>query len=531
VGFWETYARSPTDLAPVLGPQAAKVLETGEGSAIENLFMIIHRHGQDEETGWTYSFSPIQGEDGEFAGVLLLATDMTQQVLSQCVRDGAETARAYAVLQLQELNARLETEICQRTEDRNRLWLLSSDIMLRCTFEGLITVVTPAWTDLLGWQEFELVGRSLFDLIHPEDLDHTLKAVGMSATGHAYSRFDNHYRHKDGTYRWISWSTQPDEQHINPVGRDFTAEHDAAEALAKAEETLRQSQKLEAIGQLTCGVAHDFNNLLTVINFIRADPNQFDTTLVNIALNARDAMQGRGRLTLRDEVVEQLPAVRSHPVITGDYVAISVADTGCEIPPEQLEQIFEPFFTTKDVGKGTGLGLSQVFGFAKQSGGEIVVISEIGQGCTFTLYMPRVVQPPEISNPEEQVVLVPGHSTRVLVVEDNVDVAIFTVQSLTDLGYLPIHANNAQEALVELAKDAGRFEIMFSDVVMPGMSGIELGREIQRLYPDLPVALTSGYSHVLAQSREAEFELLHKPYSVEQLSRLLQKVIALQRLK
>lgn len=607
--FGRPMAEVLTDIAPLLSPQVAEVLRTGEGFAIENLSMIMHRHGQEEETVWTYSFSPIQGESGGFAGVLLLATEMTQQVLSDRERDRAEAECAHALSQLQELNARLEAEVTQRTEDRNRLWLLSSDIMIRCTFEGLITAVNPAWTALLGWQPSELVGRTIFELIHPDDLEHTLKAVSMSATGHAYSRFDNRYRHKDGTYRWISWSTQPDDQQINAVGRDFTVEHEAAQALAKAEEALRQSQKLEAIGQLTGGVAHDFNNLLTVIkssaellkrpditherraryvsaisdtveraakvtaqllafarrqalkpvifvacdsvrswaamigtlvgpqveivldlpeqnNFIRADPNQFDTALVNIALNARDAMQAQGCLTLRVCPAKQLPAVRTHPAISGDYVAVSITDTGCGIPPEHLQQIFEPFFTTKSVGKGTGLGLSQVFGFAKQSGGEIVVTSQIGQGSTFTLYLPRVAKPDEPRGIAQPDALIDGHGTGVLVVEDNIDVATFTVHSLADLGYLPVLAHDAQEALAELAKDADRFDAVFSDVVMPGMSGIELGQEIKRLYPELPVVLASGYSHVLAQNGSAGFELLHKPYSVEQLSRLLQQVIS-----
>ena len=598
-----------TDIAPVLGPQVAEVLKTGKGFAIERLSMIMHRHGQDEETVWTYSFSPVQGESGALAGVLLLATEMTQQVFSDRQRDKAERDCAHALSQLQELNARLEAEVTQRTEDRNRLWLLSSDIMIRCTFQGLITAANPAWKTLLGWQPSELVDRPLFELIHPEDLEHTLKAVSRSATGYAYSRFDNRYRHKDGSYRWISWSTQPDDMQINGVGRDFTAEREAAQSLAKAEDALRQSQKLEAIGQLTGGVAHDFNNLLTVIkssvellkrpnlsndrrtryisaisdtvdraaevtaqllafarrqalkpavfftcdsvrslagmietlvgpqieivldlpeqnNFIRADPNQFDIALVNMALNARDAMQAGGRLTLRVCAVKQLPAVRTHHAVAGDYVAVSITDTGCGIPPEHLEHVFEPFFTTKGVGKGTGLGLSQVFGFAKQSGGEIIVASRIGQGSTFTLYLPRVAKPDEPQQIVQPNALVEGHGTVVLVVEDNVDVANFTIQSLADFGYLPILAHDAQEALAELAKGIVRFDVVFSDVVMPGMSGVELGQEIKRLYPEVPVVLTSGYSHVLAENGASGFELLHKPYSVEQLSRLLQQVVS-----
>lgn len=612
---WAFGKRMPevlTDIAPVLSPQVAKVLETGEGFAIEKMAMVMHRLGRVEETFWTYSFSPVQGEDGGFAGVLLLATEMTQQVLADRERDSAEAERTDAVALLSELNAQLEAEVARRTEDRNSLWLLSSDIMLRCTFEGVITAVNPAWTDVLGWQQSELIGTNLFSLIHPDDLDHTVEGASKSATGHAYSRFDNRYRHKEGHYRWISWSTKPDDEYINAVGRDFTLEHDAAKALAKAEQALRQSQKLEAIGQLTGGVAHDFNNLLTVIrssadflkrpdlsddrraryvsaisetveraakvtsqllafarrqaltpvdfiaadsvsalrelirtlvgsqveialelpvtkHFIKADPSQFDTAVVNLALNARDAMQGKGKLTIRVELLNRLPSIPPHHAVEAKYISVSISDTGRGIPTEHMDRIFEPFFTTKSVGHGTGLGLSQVFGFAKQSGGEIKVNSAIDKGSTFTLYFPEVAQP-FVTEPDP----VPhsfseGNGIIVLVVEDNVEVGKFAVQSLKDIGFVPVFSSNAKEALAELETDADRFDVVFSDVVMPGMSGLELGNEIRRLHPDLPVVLTSGYSHVLAEKGSDGFDLLQKPYSIEQLARLLRNASASRR--
>ncbi|WP_342112346.1 ATP-binding protein, partial [Methylobacterium sp. SI9] len=217
-----------------------------------------------------------------------------------------------------------------------------------------------------------------------------------------------------------------------------------------------------------------------------------------------------------------IPAVRTHPAVTGPYVAVSLSDTGSGIPPERLNHIFEPFFTTKEVGKGTGLGLSQVFGFTKQSGGEVTVESEVGEGTTFTLYLPRVSgasrKPADTVLPD---ILIVGHDTRVLVVEDNADVGSFSVQALIELGYLPILAANAGEALAELAKDVDGFDVVFTDVVMPGMNGVDLAKEIRRLHPGLPVILTSGYSHVLAQEGTHGFPLLHKPYSVEQLSQTL----------
>ena len=388
---------------------------------------------------------------------------------------------------------------------------------------------------------------------------------------------------------------------------DISARLKAEAELRDAQDVLRQSQKLEVIGQLTGGVAHDFNNLLTVIKsstdllkrpdlaedrrtryieaisntvdraakltgqllafarrqtlkpkvfaacdsvrslsemlgtltgsritvvtelpanacFVNADPSQFDTALVNMAVNARDAMEGEGQLTIRVEPVEQMPSVRAHPAVQGPFVAVSISDTGSGIAKDVVERIFEPFFTTKAVGQGTGLGLSQVFGFAKQSHGEVVVESEVGQGTTFTLYLPRVLGEIQAPEPSAPTPVPSGRGTSVLVVEDNVEVGTFATQTLAELGFGTVWAANAAEALAELAKDADRFDVVFTDVMMPGMNGVDLAREIQRLHPDLPVVLTSGYSHVLARTGTNGFELLQKPYSVEQLSRTLQAV-------
>ena len=381
----------------------------------------------------------------------------------------------------------------------------------------------------------------------------------------------------------------------------------------KAEDALRQSQKMDAIGQLTGSVAHDFNNLLTVIRgsadllrkpdlaqdrrlryvsaisdtadkaakltrqllafsrrqalqpevfdaarsvadlaamlgtlmgervriethvpdepcLVEADPSQLDASLVNIAVNARDAMDGQGRLFMSVATRLGLPGSPADPGAAEiEYVTLAIGDTGRGIPAENLQQIFEPFFTTKGVGHGTGLGLSQVFGFAKQSGGEIRVESRLGEGSTFTMYLPRVRTATTAEDRVEAGELVDGHGTRVLVVEDNAEVRSFAINSLEDLGYATAWAGDAQEALTVLREGAKEFDVVFSDVVMPGMSGIELAQEIRRLYADLPVVLTSGYSHVLAQNGTYGFELLHKPYSIEQLSRILRKAGTWQR--
>ena len=258
---------------------------------------------------------------------------------------------------------------------------------------------------------------------------------------------------------------------------------------------------------------------------INADASQFETALINMAVNARDAMGGEGLLTIAVRSVAELPGPAPQPQSPHGYVVVSVEDTGVGIPQGVLGRIFEPFFTTKEVGQGTGLGLSQVFGFAKQSGGEVTVTSEVGKGSTFALYLPRVADdgqplaaPVEIPGP------VDGRGISVLVVEDNPEVGKFAADALAELGYTVTLVGNAKHALEELMSDADRFDVVFTDVVMPGMTGIELAKEIRRQHFDLPVVLNSGYSHVLAQNGSYGFELLQKPYSSEQLSRILHKV-------
>jgi CheY-like chemotaxis protein len=259
-----------------------------------------------------------------------------------------------------------------------------------------------------------------------------------------------------------------------------------------------------------------------------ADLGQFETALLNLASNARDAMNGEGRLDIAVNKVGAIPALRAHPVRAGDFVTVSVTDTGCGIAPENIDAIFEPFFTTKEVGKGTGLGLSQAFGFAKQSGGEIVVASTLGHGATFTIYLPQAPAPTDAAENAaiKREPATTGRGYRVLVVEDNDEVGKFSTELLEDLGYTVRRVADAAAALAILAKDEFAVDLVFSDVIMPGMNGVELAGLIRERYPGLPVVLTSGYSNVLAENAHHGFELIQKPYSVELLSRILRKAIA-----
>ncbi|NGM51399.1 response regulator [Caulobacter sp. 602-2] len=254
--------------------------------------------------------------------------------------------------------------------------------------------------------------------------------------------------------------------------------------------------------------------------FVEADASQFETALVNMAVNARDAMNGEGDLVIRAFEVASLPAMRGHGGHEGPFVAVSITDTGTGMSPRVLEQIFEPFFTTKDVGKGTGLGLSQVFGFAKQSGGDVDVESREGEGSTFTLYLPRVDAPAKADAGEA---VEPSGDERgaILIVEDNAEVGDFARQLLEDLGYETCLVANGQRAVAVLEERAEAFDYVFTDVVMPGISGLELARRINARWPDMPVVLTSGYSQVLADDVHHGFPVLQKPYSIGELGRML----------
>jgi two-component system NtrC family sensor kinase len=260
---------------------------------------------------------------------------------------------------------------------------------------------------------------------------------------------------------------------------------------------------------------------------VNADTGQFETALINMAVNGRDAMAGEGRLTITVQTVPELPAPTpqaARPPL--GYVTVAVTDTGVGIAEAQFNRIFEPFFTTKTIGHGTGLGLSQVFGFAKQSGGEVKVESKLGQGATFTLFLPRVAGPIDQAQPQAEPSLpINGNGMSVLVVEDNIAVGRSATDALSELGYRTTLVDNAKDALEELVGSGSQFDVVFTDVVMPGMNGLELAEEMRRLDLNVPVVLASGYSHVLAQQGTQGFELLQKPYSTEELSRALHRVV------
>lgn len=253
---------------------------------------------------------------------------------------------------------------------------------------------------------------------------------------------------------------------------------------------------------------------------VNADRNQFETAVLNLVINARDAMPAGGRLSLTPAIVDSLPPVRGHGGADGRFVALRVADTGSGIAPDTLEKIFEPFFTTKPLNQGTGLGLSQVHGFAKQSGGEIAVDSVLGIGTAFTLYLPLARGGvPRPAAPQRRLGAVA--TKRVLLVEDNEAVGQFARGLLEELGQIVTWVPHGEAALELLARAHDKIDLVFTDVIMPGINGLDLARSIRDRWPALPVVLTTGYSHVLAAEQDHGFALLRKPYSVEGLLGIL----------
>ena len=369
------------------------------------------------------------------------------------------------------------TETKRVAEQRDRMWNLSQDLMATIALDGGIMAVNPAWAATLGWTLEELLGNGFVQLAHADDAGSVDEWLRATARGQKVATLESRLVGKDGAIRWLAWNAVSDGAAIHAVGRDVTRQKEQEAALRAAEDALRQSQKMEAIGLLTGGVAHDFNNYLTVIRgaadilrlpglaearkerfvaaiadtadratrltaqllafarrqelrpetfdvcagvlairemigtlvgsrikvdyrlpdtpcLVHADAGQLDTVLVNMIVNARDAIgdgddHGGGAIVIAVTGVDHIPEVRAHASIAGDFVAIAISDTGCGIAEADIARIFEPFFTTKAIGEGTGLGLSQVFGFAKQSGGEITVDSTPGGGTTFTLFLPR----------------------------------------------------------------------------------------------------------------------------------------------
>ena len=468
---------------------------------------------------------------------------------------------------------------------------------------GVVTSWNVGGHRIKGYSSREIVGRHFSRFYTEAD-----RAGGKPERALRIAREQGRYEEegwrvrKDGTFFWASVIIDPIRENGRLIGfakitRDITERREAELKLEQMQKQLAESQKLDALGQLTGGVAHDFNNLLMIIsgsihtlkkgvgsdaklqravsaieaaakrgaaltsqlltfarrqsvnpqvvNFaerinavrevldtgvggavrlqfdidrniwpVMVDVSELETALINLVINARDAMPAGGTI-----VVAAHNQDSSRATDEGDYVAITVQDWGVGIPPDLLDKIFDPFFTTKPIGKGTGLGLSQVHGFVHQAGGKVKVTSKLGKGTQVTILLPRA----NASLQLDRVDGVKGNgSGTVLLVEDNPDVASVSIGLLEQLGYSVRTVADAETALREIARDG--VHLVFSDIVMPGqMDGLAFARRVREIRPDLPVLLATGYSNAAANVR-GDFPILRKPYEIHQLSQAIAKL-------
>ncbi|WP_311268554.1 ATP-binding protein [Sphingobium sp. WCS2017Hpa-17] len=569
-----------------LGPLLHTVYEDGETvHAKDRPFYIERDNGRGEHVYFDISYSPVFEGDGSIGGVLCIVSETTQRVLAE---------RAMLA-------------------ERNRLWALARDPFLIADTAGIWLAASPAWTDILGWTEEDLIGRTSQWMEHPDDIAATRGRIDDLAHGETVMRFDNRFRAKDGSYRTFSWTAVPEGDIIYCVARDVTDQRAHARTLAATEAALRQAQKMETLGQLTGGVAHDFNNLLQIVTgnlellqralpadarrlhnmvsraaagadratiltqrllaFARRQPlaprptdpnllitgmsdmlhrtlgetirvttietpqswpievdvNQMENALLNLAVNARDAMPDGGRLTI--EVANRVIETELDGDLTpGAYVVICVSDTGEGMDADTLAQAIEPFFTTKEVGRGTGLGLSMVYGFIKQSGGHMRVQSQPEQGTSVRLYLPRH-HGSAAANDAQDVPSTPlrGGAETILLCEDDDNVRAYSLEVLRDLGYDVIAASDGPAALTALETAERPVDLLFTDVVLPGgMTGADLSRTARTRWPDLKILFTTGYARdaIVHHGRlDAGVDLLTKPFGYADLAAKIREVL------
>ena len=566
----------------------APVLEQGRLAAV---FFVNHGEKRD----WT-------------EGDLSLIREFADRTRTAVERIRGEHALRDSEARLRELNETLEAQVEARSAERDRLWNLSQDMFARADYTGMMSAVSPAWTQVLGWTERELLTRGYATFMHPDDEPPTLAAIGRMAETGQPARFENRISTRDGGWKPIEWTVAPEADGVNfiAVGRDLSHAKAREADLEQAQEALRQSQKMEAMGSLTGGVAHDFNNLLTpiiglldmlvrkglgsdrerrlidgalqsaeraktlvqrLLAFARrqplqptavdvarlvdgmvgllgstlgpmidvrvelskdlppanADPNQLEMALLNLAVNARDAMPDGGVLT----ITARRESVRGkHPsgVKPGHYVRLGVSDTGAGMDPTTLRRAVEPFFSTKGVGKGTGLGLSMVHGLIAQLGGGLSIESAPGRGTAIELLLPigaMVIGGDDAAYaPPLPAVLASGV---VLLVDDEELVRMSTADMLVDLGYEVIEASSAEEALSRL-ETGPQPTLVVTDHLMTGMSGAQLARALKNKWPRLPVLIVSGYAE--AGGIDPDVARLTKPFRSAELAESLSAMSA-----
>jgi PAS domain S-box-containing protein len=533
------------------------------GKRVVTRGMELRLGGSDDVQFIDFVYEPIRDEKGEVTDIFAGGYEVTEA-------HRTATALRASEARLRELNADLERRVIERTQARGLTWQVSPDLLGALNSKGYFETSNPAWKAVLGWSEEEVASMSIFELLHPDDVERTRAGFELTQQGQPAIRFPNRYRCKDGGYRWISWVGVPEDGMVYCSGRDITEEKAAEAELAEAQNALRQSQKMEAIGQLTGGIAHDFNNLLAGIDgslellerrlaegrfsgleryivgaqsstrraaaptqrllafsrrqtldpkpininrliggmeelirrtvgpsidvevvgaggiwTTKVDPSQLESALLNLCINARDTMPDGGRITIEtaNKWLDER-AARERELSPGQYISLCVTDTGTGMTPDVMAQAFDPFFTTKPLGQGTGLGLSMIHGFMRQSGGQVRIYSELGNGTTMCLYLPRFAGGmDEAEAPEALHVADSGHGETVLVIDDAPTVRMLMVEVLEEAGYVALEASDGPTGLKILQSDA-RIDLLVTDVGLPGgMNGRQVA-DAARARPD-----------------------------------------------
>ncbi|HEX6187539.1 MAG TPA: PAS domain S-box protein [Pyrinomonadaceae bacterium] len=552
-----------------------------------------------------------------FAGYPLIAEDRLLGVMALFSREALEDDTIDALASIADIvsqgieRQRAEAALRESEERYRDLVENAHDIIYSHDLEGNYTSVNKAGEDITGYTREEALKLNLNDTVAPEWRDKSKDMLRRKLAGERVTAYEMELIAKDGRRVAVEVNSKLVYEKGKPVAvqgiaRDVTARK-------QLEEQLRQSQKMEAIGQLAGGVAHDFNNLLTAIigysglalqrmeadsplkpyieeirkagdraanltrqllafgrkqilqplplnlndvitdlnkmlrrmigedirlsarldpdlKKVKADRGQIEQVLMNLVVNARDAMPRGGSLTIETAniQIEEEYAGRHIGVSSGAYVMLAVSDTGTGMDHETEARIFEPFFTTKEKGKGTGLGLSTVYGIVKQSGGNIWVYSEPGHGTTFKIYLPQVDDQVKTVEAKPEETSIPSGSETVLLVEDEEVVRGLAQRILEDAGYRVITANGGEEAVNWCADHADTIHLLLTDVVMPDTSGKELAERLTSLRPQTKVLFMSGYTDEAIVHHgvlDSNVEFLQKPFTPRALSRKVRQVL------
>ncbi|AVB28470.1 response regulator [Pseudomonas syringae pv. syringae] len=570
--------------------------------------LTMARYGEVEQTWWSFSFSPVIDEYGVVVGMFCITNETTAHVLNQQALQDSERKRLKLIDDLVSLERQQTARLEQRTLELDTFWEISPDPLAILDFNGIFLRVNPAWTALLGHPEHELLGTSIMTLLHPDDVSGTQNAL-KHTINHVLPLFENRYQHVDGSYHWFGWTAAPGNGIIFALGKHLTHEKDRIKALRIAEEALIQSQKMEAVGQLTGGLAHDFNNLLmgvtgnmelllsrirqerfteldryinaalegsrraaslthrllafsrrqtlapkaTDIDLLVAgmdelirrtvgpaidmqvnasrglwatlvDPHQLENSLLNLCINAKDAMPDGGKLLIQtgNRHLTAVTATR-YQLPAGRYVELSVSDSGTGMSNDVMARAFDPFFTTKPTGMGTGLGLSMIYGFARQSGGGVYITSKVGEGSKVSILLPMHEGEAETMAFDDSPLQVPASSTgdeTILVVDDEPAVRLLITELLEDLGYIVLQAERGADALTILQSKAA-IDLLITDVGLPGgMNGRQVADAARDVRPDLKILFVTGYAENAALAHdtlEPGMHVLPKPFAIAEL--------------